>query len=240
MARNCLGAQSSCHLGMMMCMDLSVLAAPAVAVASVGLATALKVVEQYSRKRLDLTIKAREAELARELATVESATVPYSGEDEMQYLRQRIGQLEKRDRSLNLKTTALLDVYHRQGLAQSRVSFWFSILLGTAGFIVIVYAVITRAQATSLYISGAVTEAVSVLFYSQSNQARKTMTESFDRARDDRRLEEALALASAMQDTTMSSGLKAVMALELIRATTPASVLRGFQPAPSNGAGQRE
>jgi Flp pilus assembly protein TadB len=103
-------------------------------------------------------------------------------------LARRIKRMEAVSERLEVRRQVLLETYHNQGLSQSRVSFGFSLFLGLLGFSVIVYAVLTRSQQAATYISGAVTEAVSVLFFTQSNQARRLMAQFFDKLRDDRRL----------------------------------------------------
>lgn len=56
-----------------------------------------------------------------------------------------------------------------------------------------------------MYIAGVVNEAVAVLFIRQANEARKTMMDFFDRARDDRRLEEGLEIAGKIEDIELRS-----------------------------------
>ena len=99
---------------------------------------------------------------------------------------------------------ALLREYHAQGLAQSRVSFWFSLTFASIGFAVIALAVGLFLEATPAgtgwldnagkpvftLVSGTVIDAVAALFFVQSNKARQLMTEFFDKLRIDRKLDE--------------------------------------------------
>jgi hypothetical protein len=122
---------------------------------------------------------------------------------------------------------ALLREYHAQGLAQSRISFWFSLTFASIGFAVIALAVGLFLQATPAgsgwldnagkpvftLVSGTVIDAVAALFFVQSNKARQLMTEFFDKLRTDRKLDESLKLVEAISDPSTSSRVKALLAL---------------------------
>jgi|GEM_PF-3069450 hypothetical protein len=123
---------------------------------------------------------------------------------------------------------ALLREYHAQGLAQSKISFWFSLVFSAIGFSVIIFAiglflrqdtftneplVSTLQKPTYTLIAGTIIEAVAALFFVQSNRARQLMTEFFDRLRIDRKVDEALRLAAEIEDIATSSSLKAMLAL---------------------------
>jgi hypothetical protein len=131
---------------------------------------------------------------------------------------------------MEVRRQALAETYHKQGLSQSRVTFAFSLLLGLLGFGVIVYALLNKSQEIGAFIAGAVTEAVSALFFTQSNQARKMMAAFFDKLRDDRRLEESLKLTDEIREEPLRSSLKALLAMQLINAKASPSVLPGFYP----------
>ncbi len=155
-------------------------------------------------------------------------------------LERRLDRVEAVSERIEVRRQALLETYHNQGLSQSKVSFWFSLLLGTLGFGVIVFALVTKSQDTGAYVSGAVTEAVAALFFTQSNLARRLMAEFFDKLRDDRRLEESLKLTDNIADARLKASLQALMALQLVSSTVSPSVLPGFQPeADGNVAAQR-
>jgi hypothetical protein len=128
---------------------------------------------------------------------------------------------------------ALLREYHAQGLAQSRISFWFSLTFASIGFAVIALAVGIFLQGTPAgsgwldsagkpiftLISGTVIDAVAALFFVQSNKARQLMTEFFDKLRTDRKLDESLKLTEAIADPAVSSSLKALLALHFAEVT---------------------
>jgi hypothetical protein len=117
----------------------------------------------------------------------------------------------------------LLSEYHAQGLSQARISFRFSILFAALGFAVIAVAVFlalgskdsSAAASTVSLVAGSIVEAVSALFFVQSNRARELMVSFFDRLRSDRRLRDALALAEGIDDERLRSRLQTQLALSL-------------------------
>ena len=126
---------------------------------------------------------------------------------------------------------ALLREYHAQGLAQAKVSFWFSLVFASIGFAIIATGlgitflgpedkngsfIMTVAKPSVALISGTIIDAVAALFFVQSNKARQLMTEFFDKLRIDRKLDEALRLTDEIQDKTISGNLRAMMALRFV------------------------
>jgi hypothetical protein len=123
---------------------------------------------------------------------------------------------------------ALMQEYHAQGLSQSRISFWFSLVFASLGFAIIALSVGIFLQDTPApgvgwlesagrplfaLIAGTIIDAVAALFFVQSNKARQLMTEFFDKLRVDRKLDEALLLMKQMQDPTMASRVQGIVAL---------------------------
>lgn len=139
----------------------------------------------------------------------------------------------------------LLAEYHAQGLAQSKMSFRLSLIFAGLGFLVIAVAIglaVASDDASTIasivpLIGGAVVEAVSGLFFVQSNRARQLMVTFFDRLRADRNLREALELAAAIEDGRVRSRLQAQMALSMAGASqtegTLDLLLREPPPTPS-------
>lgn len=132
------------------------------------------------------------------------------------------GSKEKLERirlALESEQVTQLIQYHVLSLAQSRISFWFSIGAGTLGFCVILIGAIAAILGGSIYyaiipvISGAIIDAVAVLFFTQSNQARRLMTVFFDKLREDRKFNESLRLCNSISDITVQSNLKAHLSL---------------------------
>jgi hypothetical protein len=132
----------------------------------------------------------------------------------------------------------LMEKYHAQGLAQSSISFWFGLLLAALGFAVILgaiaLAVNSRAafnqqgRATITLIAGTITEAVSILFFNQSNKARELMKDFFDKLRSDERMKEAMKLTKEISEINLRSGVQAVLALRFVDSRILPSVLPGF------------
>jgi hypothetical protein len=107
------------------------------------------------------------------------------------------------------------DEYHSQSLSQARISFWFSLIFASFGFFIICMSIFLYSGNTAILgiISGAVIDAVSALFFYQSNKARQLMSEFFDRLRVDRKLSESLKLCDAIDDSNMKNSLRVTLAL---------------------------
>jgi hypothetical protein len=141
-------------------------------------------------------------------------------EAEVEQARQRLGPPP--DAATVDRQYLLLREYHAQGLAQSKISFWFSLVFAALGFAVIVSAIFTLQPESKLLeqgrtlitlIAGTVIDAVAALFFVQSNKARQLMVDFFDRLRNDRKLEESLKLAIALPDVELRRRLHAFLAL---------------------------
>jgi hypothetical protein len=130
-----------------------------------------------------------------------------------------------RDRLENLRVALetvqvnQLTQYHATSLAQSRFSFWFSIIAAALGFVVILAgasALLFGGDLNSAIlgvVSGTIIDAVAALFFRQSNEARRLMTDFFDKLRLDRQFNESLRLCEAIPDLEMQSRIKAQMCL---------------------------
>jgi hypothetical protein len=135
---------------------------------------------------------------------------------------------------------ALLREYHAQSLAQSKVSFWFSLVFASLGFVVIVSGLLLvdrnsdlASQGATIFslISGTIVEAVSGLFFVQSNKSRELMGDFFNRLRVDRKLDEALRLVSGMGDGHLRSKTEALLALHFSEVNPGASILEALLAA---------
>lgn len=143
--------------------------------------------------------------------------------------------------SANLREIALdatkVDEYHRQSIAQSRVSFWFSLIFASLGFLLIASSVFAYSEKTGYLgvVAGTVIDAVAALFFYQSNRARKLMADFFDRLRADRKIEEALKLCDAIDDEVIQNGLRTKLALHFSGLDnsdeTLKMILRSFLPS---------
>lgn len=125
----------------------------------------------------------------------------------------------------------LFQEYHDNGLEQAKYSFWFSLIFASLGFVVILIPIFSSTnnaednQTIISLASGAVIEAVSALFFVQSNRARQLMIEFFDRLRADRKLDEALGLARSVPDETLRSRIFVLLSLEFVQAKPAESLL---------------
>lgn len=123
---------------------------------------------------------------------------------------------------------ALMEEYHAQGLSQSRISFWFSLVFASLGFAIIALSIGVFLQGNPAasggwlesagkpvftLVAGTIIDAVSALFFVQSNRARQLMTEFFDKLRIDRKLDEALQLMKDIDDPVIASRIKGIVAL---------------------------
>jgi hypothetical protein len=127
-------------------------------------------------------------------------------------------------KDLTKPSEAFLSRYHSQGLLQSQVSFWFSLIFASIGFVVIVSAVVqyrvdrnlmNQGPAVLTLIAGTIVDSVSALFFIQSNKARQLMVDFFDRLRSDEKLDKSLALAASMQDIALRNRLQVALSLRL-------------------------
>lgn len=149
----------------------------------------------------------------------------------------RINKTLENDRDLSInagdKQFLLLKEYHAQGLAQSKVSFWFSVVFATIGFVIILMAILSALSnskgdssgAVITLISGVVIEAVSALFFVQSNKSRDLMSSFFDKLRSDRKLEEAITLANQIPDENLQSKVKMILSLNFAQVSTTDDIL---------------
>ena len=92
--------------------------------------------------------------------------------------------------------TEQLANYYSQVLAQSKVSFWFSLVFASIGFFIIVLAAFMYSEADTgstiaRFVAGGVVDAVAALFFVQSKRAQESMSEFFDKLRRDRNHVEA-------------------------------------------------
>jgi hypothetical protein len=125
--------------------------------------------------------------------------------------------------------------YHKQSLFQSRVGFYLSLGGGVIGLAVILIAVIiavfSTKDATGLAvssglttISGVIIEAISALLYSQTNQTRKLMTDSFDKLLNNMNVDQALETAREINDVPLKNKVYSLIAQQL------AGVKNGNEP----------
>jgi hypothetical protein len=108
--------------------------------------------------------------------------------------------------------TEQLAQYYGQVLAQSRTSFWFSLVFASLGFFVIIgagflYTSANTGATVAQFFAGLVTDAVAGLFFVQSRGAQKSMGEFFDKLRRDRSQAEARRLYDNINDPRAKDAL---------------------------------
>lgn len=125
-------------------------------------------------------------------------------------------------RSIEEEKYELFLKYHSQGLSQATVSFWFSLIFASIGFIIIAMGILTvqseieiwkQGKAWISLISGTIIDAVSALFFVQSNKARQLMIDFFDKLRVDRKFEESLKLTNEIPDEAIRSKVKTLLSM---------------------------
>lgn len=107
----------------------------------------------------------------------------------------------------------VLAKYYNQALTAANVSFWFSIAFASVGFVVILlsFATYTPDDPVGTIIkitSGAVIDAVSGLFFIQSQNARKSMADFFEKLRLDRLSAEAREMINEIDDVAARDQLR--------------------------------
>lgn len=111
--------------------------------------------------------------------------------------------------------------YYSQILSQSKISFWFSLVFASLGFVAILVAAFfftsgpsgATGATVAQFVAGAIMEAVASLFFVQSKNAQKSMGDFFDKLRNDRLHMESRKLCEAIQNSGAQDALKLNLAL---------------------------
>ncbi len=114
--------------------------------------------------------------------------------------------------------TEQLALYYGQILSQSKISFWFSLVFASLGFVILVIAVFlysTNSVGTTVaqFIAGTIMDAVAALFFVQSRNAQKSMGEFFDKLRRDRNHLESRQLCKNIEDKLARDALRIQLSL---------------------------
>ncbi len=132
--------------------------------------------------------------------------------------------------------TEQLAQYYSQVLAHSKISFWFSLIFASLGFVVIViasfmYSTTTSGATIAQIVAGVIMDAVSVLFFVQSKSAQAKMAEFFDKLRLDRQQAESRKLCESVSDSRARDALRIHLALRCDEAKQPLEVARAIMDA---------
>lgn len=114
--------------------------------------------------------------------------------------------------------TEQLARYYGQVLAQSKMSFWFSLVFASLGFMVIIaaallYSADRQGATVASFLAGVVIDAVAGLFFVQSKDAQRSMAEFFDKLRKDRQQSDSRVLCDGIEDPTLKDALRVQLAL---------------------------
>jgi hypothetical protein len=125
--------------------------------------------------------------------------------------------------------TEQLANYYAQVLAQSKTSFWFSLVFASIGFLIIVLAAFMHADAEAgstiaRFVAGGVVDAVAALFFVQSKRAQESMAEFFDKLRRDRNHVEARKLCDSLETKEAKDALRLRLALHYAEVETADSI----------------
>jgi hypothetical protein len=123
--------------------------------------------------------------------------------------------------------------YYSQILAQSRVSFWFSLIFASLGFAIIVVAAFlyTEGSGTATmaqFVAGAIMDAVAGLFFVQSRNAQKSMAEFFDKLRSDRLHMESRRLVDTVSNEQAKDALRLHLSLHYAGLSNANGVAKGI------------
>jgi hypothetical protein len=114
--------------------------------------------------------------------------------------------------------TEQLARYYGQVLAQSKMSFWFSLVFASLGFMVIIaaallYSAERQGATVASFLAGVVIDAVAGLFFVQSKDAQRSMAEFFDKLRKDRQQADSRSLCESIEDSKLKDALRLQLAL---------------------------
>jgi hypothetical protein len=129
--------------------------------------------------------------------------------------------------------TEQLANYYSQVLAQSKVSFWFSLVFASIGFFIIVLAAFMYSEADTgstiaRFVAGGVVDAVAALFFVQSKRAQESMSEFFDKLRRDRNHVEARKLCESLGSGETQDALRVRLSLHYAEVPSPDDIARSI------------
>jgi hypothetical protein len=108
--------------------------------------------------------------------------------------------------------------YYSQILSQSKISFWFSLVFASLGFVALLvaaffYTSMTGGATVAQFVAGLIMEAVASLFFVQSKNAQKSMGDFFDKLRSDRLHMESRKMCETLQSRETQDALKTYLSL---------------------------
>jgi hypothetical protein len=108
--------------------------------------------------------------------------------------------------------------YYSLTLGQAKISFWFSLIFASGGFLVIIGASILFKEgeygsASIKILSGIVIDSVAALFFIQSRRAQESMASFFEKLRNDRQFAEARTICNEIVSDDKKDAIKTILAL---------------------------
>lgn len=109
--------------------------------------------------------------------------------------------------------------YYNQALSRANISFWFSLIFASIGFGVIIFAFLSHNASDVVgtivkVVSGTVIDAVAGLFFVQSTNAQKSMSDFFEKLRLDRLNAEAREMIGEIENVERRDQLRAQLILK--------------------------
>lgn len=143
-------------------------------------------------------------------------SIQFEGGITKEEIEKIVKEPEKDGRPFEVKA---LSNYYNQALSRANISFWFSLIFASIGFGVIIFAFITHESGNVVdtaikVVSGTVIDAVSALFFVQTNNAQKSMSEFFEKLRLDRLNVEARELIGEIEDPERRDQLRAQLVIK--------------------------
>jgi hypothetical protein len=137
-----------------------------------------------------------------------------------------------------------LAAYYAQVLAQSKVSFWFSLVFASLGFLVIVVAAFrftpdSAGAAVAQIVAGSIMDAVAALFFVQSKAAQTSMSDFFEKLRRDRQHAESRRLREAIAEPQARDALRVQLALHYAEVPSGSDVAKGIIEATLRFSGSK-
>jgi len=137
--------------------------------------------------------------------------------DEAKKLREELKVSIQKGKDIPFEIEQLAN-YYTQILAQSKISFWFSLIFASLGFVIIVVAAFlytdgSGSATVAQFIAGIIMDAVAGLFFVQSRNAQKSMADFFDKLRSDRMQMESRNLSESIVNEEAKDALKVHLSL---------------------------
>lgn len=144
------------------------------------------------------------------------------GQEELEQKLIAEGILEQASASTSpsepFEITALAQ-YYKQALSRASISFWFSIIFASIGFSFILFAFASYTAddiaGTVLKVAGGtIIDAISILFFVQSTNAQRSMSDFFEKLRLDRLNAEAREMIAEIENAPMRDQLRSQLILK--------------------------